>query len=38
MRYLKRFNEELKPSTYWSAARKIKNTTGDTDRADRLKK
>lgn len=24
MKYLKRFNEELRPSTYMSAARKIK--------------
>lgn len=36
MKYLKRFNEELRPSTYMSAARKIKKTIGDTDRAGKL--
>ena len=36
MKYLKRFNEELKPSTYMSAARKIKRQTGDTQRSSRL--
>jgi hypothetical protein len=37
MKYLKRFNEELKPQTYMSAARKL-DTMGHTDRAADLKK
>jgi hypothetical protein len=36
MKYLKRFNEELKPSTYSSAARKL-TKLGHTDRAAELK-
>jgi hypothetical protein len=36
MKYLKRFNEELKPSTYMSASRKL-SKMGHTDRADQLK-
>ena len=36
MKYLKRFNEELKPSTYMSAARKIRRQTGDISRSKRL--
>lgn len=36
MKYLKRFNEELNPSTYMSAARKIKRQIGDMPRAKRL--
>lgn len=37
MKYLKRFNEELKPQTYMSAARKL-DKMGHTDRAEDLKK
>jgi hypothetical protein len=37
MKYLKRFNEELKPKTYMSAARKI-DKMGHTDRSEDLKK
>ena len=36
MKYLKRFNEELKPSTYMSAAKKL-TAIGHTDRANTLK-
>ena len=36
MRYLKRFNEELKPGTYFSAARKL-TKLGDVGRASKLK-
>jgi len=36
MKYLKRFNEELRPQTYMSAARKL-NKMGHTDRANDLK-
>lgn len=36
MKYLKRFNEELKPSTYMSAAKKL-TAIGHTDRAKELK-
>ena len=36
MRYLKKYNEELKPSTYMSASRKLAKL-GHTDRAERLK-
>ena len=36
MKYLKRFNEELKPSTYISASRKLAKI-GHTDRAEELK-
>jgi len=36
MKYLKRFNEELKPSTYMSAAKKL-TAIGHTDRANVLK-
>jgi hypothetical protein len=36
MKYLKKFNEELKSSTYLSASRKLKKM-GHVDRADRLK-
>ena len=36
MKYLKRFNEELKPSTYMSASRKLAKI-GHTDRAEELK-
>jgi hypothetical protein len=35
MKYLKKFNEELKPGTYFSAARKLKKL-GHTDRASEL--
>jgi hypothetical protein len=37
MKYLKRFNEELKPQTYMSAARKL-DKMGHTDRSEDLKK
>ena len=36
MKYLKKFNEELKPMTYMSASRKLANL-GHTDRAEKLK-
>ena len=36
MKYLKKFNEELRPQTYMSAARKL-NKLGHTDRANDLK-
>ena len=36
MKYLKRFNEELKPSTYFSAARKL-TKLGDPGRASKIK-
>ena len=36
MKYLKRFNEELKPGTYFSAARKL-TKLGDAGRASKLK-
>jgi hypothetical protein len=36
MKYLKRFNEELRPSTYMSAAKKL-TAIGHTDRANTLK-
>lgn len=36
MRYIKRFNEELKPSTYMSASRKL-SKLGHSDRAEELK-
>ena len=36
MKYLKKFNEELRPQTYMSAARKL-NKMGHTDRANDLK-
>ncbi len=36
MKYLKKFNEELRPSTYRSAAKKL-TTLGHTDRANKLK-
>ena len=36
MKYLKRFNEELRPRTYLSAAKKL-TTIGHTDRANTLK-
>ena len=36
MKYLKRFNEELKPSTYMSAAKKL-TAIGHTGRAEELK-
>jgi hypothetical protein len=36
MKYLKRFNEELRPSTYMSASRKLQKM-GHTDRASELK-
>lgn len=36
MKYLKKFNEELKPSTYRSAARKLTKNYGHKDRADSL--
>ena len=36
MKYLKRFNEELRPRTYLSAAKKL-TAIGHTDRANTLK-
>jgi hypothetical protein len=36
MKYLKKFNEELRPQTYMSAARKL-DKLGHTDRANALK-